>query len=53
MAEPQKRKMTEEELDAYLEKMSLPQADAAVKELEALLKKKREGMFYDYKPQDH
>lgn len=52
-APPQRRKMTEEELDAYLAKMSAPQAAAAVKEMEALLKKKREGMFYTYKPQNH
>lgn len=53
MSDQPKRKLTEEEIDALVDKMSLPQADAAVEQIETLLKKKQESKLYRYQPQDH
>ena len=52
MSEP-KRKMTEAELDAMVDGMSLAEASAAAEYIETLAKKKQEGMFYNYEPQPH
>lgn len=52
MSDP-KRKMTEEELDAMVDGMTLAQADAAVEAIETLNNKRREGKLYSYAPQDH
>jgi len=45
--------MTEAELDAMVDGMSLAEASAAAEYIETLAKKKQEGMFYNYEPQAH
>ena len=53
MSDGIKKKMTEAELDALVDGMTLAQAAAAVDAVESLNNKKKQGKLYGYSPQEH
>ena len=53
MSDGIKKKMTEAELDALVDGMTLAQASAAVDAVESLNNKKKQGKLYGYSPQEH